>query len=105
MKFYVATTILLPLGVMGLSWGIAFLIPGCTIDESAGASAACGAVGSFLATGLLGGFIWLAAGLIGLLPTLTIATWRRKKSPQNNDKNYSLNALEADSQKSRNQDI
>ncbi len=84
---------------MLLSFGIAALIPGCTVDEGAGASSACGAIGPVLAAGQMGGFLWLLFGLFGLVPALLIYAFLNRKSKEPTESNYSLRAIEAESRK------
>lgn len=83
MRLYSYLALLLPFCIMLLSFGIVALIPGCTIDEGAGASSACGVIGPALAIGELGGFLWLLLGLFGLVPVLIIYTLfnRQVKNP------------------------
>ena len=78
---------------------VAYFIPGCHIDEGVGASVACGASGPLLATGILGGFVWLTIGILGLIPTLILHRWKNRHASENLLTNYSLNALKADEEK------
>jgi len=80
MKIYAYLALVLPLAIMAISGTIAYLIPGCTVDEGAGSSTACGAIGPFLANGILGGFLWLIFGILGLFPALFIWALFIKKS-------------------------
>jgi len=84
---------------MSLSWGVASLIPGCTIDEGSGASAACGAIGSLLEFGVLGGILWVIVGVVGFIPVAIMSRWRNRNSTEDSELNYSIRALEADNKK------
>jgi hypothetical protein len=99
MRLYSYFALLLPLVIMLLSWGISSLIPGCTIDEGAGASSACGAIGPLLAMGTMGGFLWLLFGIFGLIPALLVNAWTSRKSREPAESNYCLRAIEAEAKK------
>lgn len=101
MRIYIFLALVLPIACMLLSFGIVSLIPGCTVDEGAGASAACGALGPILAFGILGGFLWLIFGIIGLIPASIIRAWKNRNSTENTPSNYCLRALEANDEKSK----
>jgi len=99
MRLYSFFALLLPLVIMLLSWGISSLIPGCTIDEGAGASSACEAIGPLLAAGVMGGFLWLLFGIFGLAPALLVKAWKDRNSKEPTESNYSLRAIEAEANK------
>jgi hypothetical protein len=100
MRVYIFIALLLPIFLMSLSWGVASLIPGCTIDEGSGAAAACGAVGSSLEFGVLVGALWAILGVAGFIPVAIINRWRNRNSAEDSELNYSARALEAEAKKS-----
>lgn len=77
MKFYRIFAIYVPIALMVVSALVASLIPGCEVDEGAGASQACGSVGEYLAFGSLGGLCWLIIGLMGLVPLVIVSVFKR----------------------------
>jgi len=102
MRIYIFLALLLPFFCIVLSSEVVSLIPGCTVDEGAGASAACGLLGPTLAFGILGGFVWLLLGLLGLIPVSIIYAWKNRNSTESTPSNYCLRALESDDVKSEN---
>jgi hypothetical protein len=99
MRLYVFIALLLPILLMSLSWGVASFIPGCTIDEASGASAACGSIGSLLEFGVLGGILWVIVGVVGFIPVGIINRWINRNSIEDSELNYSMRALEAENKK------
>ena len=57
----------IPFGSVALATIISMIIPGCKLDEGAGASG-CGSLGPILSTGVWLGFPVLICGLMGLVP-------------------------------------
>lgn len=82
-------------------WGVS-LIPGCSVDEGAVASEACGAFGPILSIGILGGFLWIIFGILGLVPAVIILAWINRNSIENTSSNYCLRAVDANDKKSIN---
>lgn len=80
MRVYLYLAILLPLCIFLVSMGVPTFIPGCTVDEGAGASSACGGIGPLLAIGTMGGFLWLLFGIIGLIPALLVKAWSNSRA-------------------------
>jgi len=99
MRLYTILAILLPISFMAISWGIASLIPGCTIDEGAGAAAACGVLGSLLAFGVLGGFLWFIFGVLGLIPALIIYALVNKDESPRSPSNFLYRGYEEEIEK------
>lgn len=102
MIIYIFLALLLPIFCIVLSSVVVSLILGCTVDEGAGASVACGQLGPTLAFGMLGGFVWLLLGLLGLILVSIIYAWKSRNSTESTPSNYCLRALESDDVKSEN---
>jgi hypothetical protein len=99
MRYYIRFAVVLPLVVMALSFAIQHLLPGCTVDEGAGASSGCGVFGPLLSISRFGGFIWLLFGIIGLFPiSLITARWKANDATTGTN-NSILRALEREAQK------
>jgi len=101
MRYYIRLAIIFPIAVMAISFGIQQLLPGCVVDEGAGASSQCGMIGPFLSISRFGGFMWLTLGVFGLLPAALVTAL----STRNDENTHAvLKVLESEARKSQDMD-
>lgn len=81
LRVYTFVFVLIPFLVAAASMLVAALIPGCRIDEGAGAQG-CGAMSPLLEAGSLGGFAIFVCGLMGLFPVALLHGLMRWLTPK-----------------------